>query len=86
LLAQLAQARLEEEGVLDARRRVLTGCLAKLPQRDRTLIERCYARGATINGVAERVGRSANVVYKALRHIRAALYDCITRTLREEAT
>jgi len=85
LLAQLARAHLEDEGVLEARRRVLTGCLAKLPKRDRTLIERCYARGATINGVAGRAGKSANVVYKALRHIRAALHDCITRTLREEA-
>jgi RNA polymerase sigma-70 factor, ECF subfamily len=85
LLAQLAQAHLEDEGILEARQRALTGCLAKLPKRDRTLIERCYARGATINGVADRAGKSANVVYKALRHIRAALYDCITRTLREEA-
>jgi RNA polymerase sigma-70 factor (ECF subfamily) len=86
LLDQLAQARLEAEGVFEARQRALAGCLAKLPRHDCTLIERCYARGATINEVAERAGKSPNILYKALRQIRARLYDCITRTLREEAT
>jgi RNA polymerase sigma-70 factor, ECF subfamily len=86
LLEQLAQARLEEEGSLEARQRALAGCLSKLPQHDRVLIERCYARGATIHDVAECTSKSPNVLYKALRQIRARLYDCITRTLREDTT
>jgi len=85
IIGQLAQQRLEMEDLLEQRRVALTGCLEKLPERQRSLVERCYGGGQTIKAVAESDGRTPNVVYKLLRRIRALLYDCITEALTSGA-
>ncbi|MFO0825960.1 MAG: sigma-70 family RNA polymerase sigma factor [Gemmataceae bacterium] len=68
----------------EARRDALNGCLEKLPHRDRTLIEACYAGEGTIREAASRLNLSAKVVYKAAARIREALADCVNRTLSAE--
>jgi RNA polymerase sigma-70 factor (ECF subfamily) len=69
---------------LDERREALAHCLERLSSRDRDLLARRYAEGATTQSVAARVGRSVEAVYKALGKIRQALFDCVTRALAKE--
>jgi RNA polymerase sigma-70 factor (ECF subfamily) len=66
---------------LDERRDALACCLGKLGRVDRQLLEERFKEGATVQTVAERLGRSADGVYKALARVRRALHDCIERTI-----
>jgi len=84
LVGLLAQEAIAETDQRDAERRALSGCLAKLADRDRDLVKHCYAEGTTIKQVADRMGCTANSVYKVLSRIRAALLRCIQATLAAE--
>jgi RNA polymerase sigma-70 factor, ECF subfamily len=81
LLERLAALRLEHDDALEERCRALSGCLDKLPSRDRELLEQYYSRGETIKSVADLGGRSPNVLYKSMRRIRAALLMCVSQAL-----
>jgi RNA polymerase sigma-70 factor (ECF subfamily) len=70
-------------GEMDAQRDALDECLAKLPAPQRSLIEAAYERGARIDQLAVRMGRSAMSLYKALHRIRMTLMECAERTLRQ---
>jgi RNA polymerase sigma-70 factor (ECF subfamily) len=87
MVERVAETALEQAGTLqlDERREALDQCIEKLDHRDRDLLTRRFAEGATIQGVAEQVGRSVDAVYKALAKIRQSLLDCVTRTLAGEA-
>jgi RNA polymerase sigma-70 factor (ECF subfamily) len=87
LLERVAETAVEHAGALqlDDRREALAGCLEKLSPRDRDLLGRRFADGATTQSTAAQVGRSVEAVYKALAKIRQALFDCVTRTLAKES-
>lgn len=70
----------------EARREALNGCVAKLRQRDRRLLEECYGSSARIAEIAEQLARSAQSVHNSLRRIRRALHECIHRTLAAEGS
>ncbi len=81
----LSQDAVERVDLLESRREALRGCLAKLPDKDRQLVQHCYADSrVTFKSVAARLGRPVNTVYKALNRIRKSLYQCIERTLATE--
>jgi RNA polymerase sigma-70 factor (ECF subfamily) len=86
MLERVAETAVEQAGalMLDERREALAACLEKLRPRDRELLARRFADGATTQTAADEVGRSVAAVYKALSHIRQALFDCVTRTLAQE--
>ena len=84
LLEVLAERAAERNEQLELQRRALASCLEQLPETDRELLAGCYAEGTTINGWAERVGRSANAVYKHLNRLRAALLKCVQSRLSAE--
>lgn len=84
LVDQLAAEVLEQADRLDARREALTGCLAKLNDRDRDLVRKRYQPDATTKSVAADVNRSVKAVYNALERIYHALFECVTRTLAAE--
>jgi RNA polymerase sigma-70 factor (ECF subfamily) len=69
---------------LDDRREALAGCVEKLAPRDRDLLARRFADGATTQSTSEQVGRSVDAVYKALAKIRQSLSDCVQRALARE--
>lgn len=71
--------------VEDPRVAALTTCLTKLSSRDHRLIKLRYQEGATVKTVAEKIGRSAPVVYKSLARIYGTLLDCVRRRLEEGA-
>lgn len=85
LLDQLAELRLDRDEALEDRRRALAGCLEKLTDGERALVDECYGGAGTIRAAAEDRGRNPTAIYKALRRIRTALHDCINRTLALEA-
>jgi RNA polymerase sigma-70 factor (ECF subfamily) len=86
MLERLAETSLGEGAALELEERdeALAHCLDKLGRRDRVLLDERYREGATTQSTADRLGRSANVVYRSLAKIRRALHDCIERRLDAE--
>jgi RNA polymerase sigma-70 factor (ECF subfamily) len=86
LLERVAETAIEQADALqlDERRAALTGCIEKLAARDRELLARRFAEGATTQSAAAESGRSIDAAYKALAKIRQALFDCVTRALAQE--
>ena len=82
VLEQLAADARDNQDQLEHVRDALQGCLKKLSPTDQKLIAFRYGAGAKGRDVAEQLGRPANSVYKSLGRIRAALLECVTRTLR----
>jgi RNA polymerase sigma-70 factor (ECF subfamily) len=76
--AELAPSELED------RRTALSQCVQKLRARDRQLLEECYGERG-VHATAERQGRSTQSIHNSLRRIRRALFECIHRTLVQEA-
>lgn len=82
---QLAEDHDAMEGEAVEAHRALSGCMAKLRDTDRDLIDRCYSdKERSFKQIAEDLGRSPNTVYKALIRIRRALHDCVETTLAAE--
>jgi RNA polymerase sigma-70 factor (ECF subfamily) len=84
VLAEVAQARLDSHDVLEARRSALRRCLDRLADKDRELLEQCYAGRESIKTIAEERGQRPNVLYMTLKRLRRALFECINRTLAAE--
>ena len=68
---------------LDRRMEALSDCLAKLPSKDRRLIDLRYGDNSSVEAVARKVGRTASAVYKALARVRESLLDCVRHKLKE---
>jgi RNA polymerase sigma-70 factor (ECF subfamily) len=83
LLVEAQEAMTDTE--MDDRRDALAGCVAKLRERDRELLDECYGSASGIHEAADRRGRSPQSVYNSLRRIRRALFECVNRTLAREA-
>ena len=59
-------------------------CLNKLMPDSRQLVDARYVQGEPVQSIAERLGRSVNVVSVSLFRIRKALLDCVRMTLAAE--
>jgi len=79
LAEELAQRREELRPDIDLRLRHLEGCLGKLPDEQRALIEGYYYRRDGIETVAASSGRTVASAYKSLQRVRLALQACIER-------
>ncbi len=77
----------QEERTLDSHDRIsaLRGCLKKLPQDQRQLVDRRYEPGASVQAIAENDGKSEGAVSQALYRIRAALQQCVEKQLTKES-
>jgi RNA polymerase sigma-70 factor (ECF subfamily) len=73
LLAQRSRELRERE---DDRLEALRGCLAKLPERNRRVIEDYYG-GKSVPQLAEQQAASPNAIYKLLDRVRLALHECV---------
>ena len=69
---------------LEVRFRHLEGCLAKLPEDQRALVEGYYYRREDMPRLASGSGRSVTATYKALQRIRQVLQACIERAPEPE--
>jgi RNA polymerase sigma-70 factor (ECF subfamily) len=77
LAEELAQRREELRPEMESQLRHLEGCLGKLPEEQRTIVEGYYYRRDDIEKLAEHSGRTVAATYKTLQRIRAALQTCI---------
>lgn len=86
LVEELAQRREELRPELEWRLTHLEGCLGKLPEDQRSLVEGYYYHRTTIEELAEGSGRTVAATYKALQRIRQALLFCVQQATNVEVT
>ncbi len=68
----------------ESRRDALRGCVQKLRERDRELLNACCGGPRGVTAASQATGRSPQSIYNSLRRIRRALFECIQRTLNQE--
>lgn len=68
----------------ELRRRLLEGCVEKLPDADRRLLDASYQSDCRIKDIAAKFGRSSQSICNSLRRIRRDLLDCTDRAASEE--
>jgi RNA polymerase sigma-70 factor (ECF subfamily) len=68
----------------DSRTQALRECIGKLNQRDYDLICMRYRDEINIKGIAERMGRSVQSIYKRITRIHDALLRCVRRAVSPE--
>jgi RNA polymerase sigma-70 factor (ECF subfamily) len=71
---------------LDTRQEALHRCLGRLSSQHRQMITTRYARGGSVQKVAQAVGRPAGSVRVTLHRIRTLLLQCMQRTLGAEGS
>ncbi len=87
LAEELASRREELKPDFERRLRHLEGCLSKLPDTQRSMVEGYYYKRTGIEALAGESGRSVEATYKMLQRIRRALQSCVeTAARQEEAT
>jgi RNA polymerase sigma-70 factor (ECF subfamily) len=79
LAEELEQRRDEMRPELEGQLRNLEGCLAKLPEEQKSLVEGYYHQRSSIEELAARHGRTVAATYKSLQRIRQALQECVTK-------
>ena len=80
----LAEVQIEDNEQYEARLRALPGCLDRLKQSERHLLELRYDAGATVVQIAEETNCRAESLYRALHRVRKKLLLCIQRRLGME--
>jgi RNA polymerase sigma-70 factor, ECF subfamily len=84
LAEELGQRRQELQSELEQRLKHLEGCLGKLPEGQRSVVEGYYYERASIQTLAQRSGRSEAATYKMLQRIRHALLVCVDGQAKPE--
>lgn len=65
-------------------RRHLEACLGKLPPEKRAVLLQVHAPGVVMRDVAVQSGKSEQAFYKAIQRLRAALLDCVSKSIAME--
>lgn len=84
LFAVLADRLAVEAAPPNRRLDAIESCLGKLQADSRELVDARYVHGEPVQDIAQRLGRSVNVVSVTLFRIRKALLDCVRQTLAAE--
>lgn len=84
LAEELGRRRQELQPEFERRLKHLEGCLGKLPEGQRVLVEGYYYERASIETLAQRSGRSKAATYKMLQRIRHALQVCVEGQAKPE--
>jgi RNA polymerase sigma-70 factor, ECF subfamily len=84
VLEILAEEQVQEDERLEAQLRILSGCLEKLPQKERRLLQVRYDGRATVAQIAQETGSLAETLYRVLHRVRKKLLHCIERRLAME--
>ena len=77
LAEELAQRREDLRPEIETRLKHLEGCLGKLPEEQRSIVEGYYYRRDGIEKLAEHSGRTVAATYKTLQRVREALQLCM---------
>ena len=81
LLADLADTTKGAIDTAEVRMAALETCIAALPDRQRELIRLFYGENQAADAIAKRWNRSVHAVYKSLKVMRKALFDCVSQKL-----
>ena len=84
VIEMLADARGENDKLLESQSRWLKECVEKLSAADRMLIERRYASGRSLAELADDTGRTSNALYKSMQRIRRTLLKCVENGLKTD--
>jgi RNA polymerase sigma-70 factor, ECF subfamily len=84
VLEILAEEQVREDERLEAQLRLLPGCLEKLTQNERRLVEMRYDGRFSVAQIAEETGRLADTLYRVLHRARKKLLHCIESRLAME--
>ncbi len=82
LIERLGARRIEEDDLLEDRRRALSICLKQLNAAERLLVENRYERETTMAQMAALTGQDVSYLYRALDRVRRRLQECINRRLK----
>ena len=85
LISLIAETTPTDPSSLDRRMAALDGCMAKLTDKQRELIDERYTPGHTLEQHAANLGRSAGSLRIALHRIRDILKTCVEKTLAAES-
>ena len=85
LMSRISDSFSRREGASDRRLDALDNCMEGLEPEHRTLVDRRYVRGDSVNNIARDLRKGPNVVSAALYRIRKALMDCIQGKVASEA-
>ena len=66
------------------RREALEHCLTKLSERDSGLLNQRYTEDRPVSGIAAKLGRTRDAIYKVLARIHRDLQRCIQGKMKEE--
>ena len=84
LAEELAERRDALRPELEARLRHLEGCLNKLPEEQRSLVEGYYYRRDAIEKLSAASSRTVAATYKTLQRVRQTLQSCIEDAAKPE--
>ncbi len=84
VLDYLAERQEERAEEVSPRIIALRGCLEKLPDKQRALIDRRYRPGASVQSMAADDGKSEGAISQSLYRIRAVLQQCVEKKLARE--
>lgn len=84
LAEELARRREEMRPELECRLKHLEGCLSKLPEEQRSLVEGYYYHRTRIEQLSEGSGRTVAATYKTLQRIRQTLLLCVQKATNLE--
>ena len=85
LAEELLQRREELRPEIERRLKHLEGCIGKLPEEQRSIVEGYYYQRNGIEKLAEDSGERSEATYKALQRIRQALQVCIENAAKGAA-
>jgi len=85
LAEELAQRREELRPEIETRLKHLEGCVNKLPEEQRSIVEGYYYRRDGIEKLAEKSGRTVAATYKTLQRVRQSLQSCIENASKSVA-
>lgn len=74
----------QSDDVREQRLEALAKCVDKLSDRDRRMLEQCYAVERDYRKIARAEGKSLGAVYQAISRIRKSLYLCVQRSMTAE--
>lgn len=81
VMQELTEVYIENDSLLEDRRQHLSNCMTKLSPEDSELIKERYSSQGTLGEVAEKIGVTANTLYKRLQRVRKQLHECINHTI-----
>lgn len=84
LAEELARRREELRPEMERRLVHLEGCLGKLPEEQRALVEGYYYRRTGIDALAGESKRTIEATYKMLQRVRQALQHCVENAAQQE--